>query len=156
MLTLTFRTIRHSFALALVLIAMATLGFLTEAALAGTVILSGTHSRSSIKASCGAAGGDYSGEAGHYGCTTKNGSVQCNNQGKCYGDCGNCGATASGGSGTVSGILRTPVGGVTLKPGNNPPPKRTAGPIRVKPPIAVSNPGGTPNNGGPHHGGNPR
>jgi len=158
MLSFTSRTRSRSNTLAGVILAAIAIGVLTDAASAGRVLLSGTHSRSSIKAACDSAGGVYISGSGGYSCHTAGGSVQCNtgDKGKCYGDCGNCGATASGGRGTVIGTLRPPEGGVTLKPGNNPPPKQTAGPVRVKPPVAVSNPGGAPNNGGPHHGTNQR
>jgi hypothetical protein len=48
------------------------------------------------------------------------------------------------GKGTVAGGSRVPVGGETLKPESNPPPRQPAGPIRVKPPVSVSgNSGGS-------------
>lgn len=134
--TLTFRAISRGFATAIVLVAMTLSGFFIDTASA-TVILSGTHSRSSLKSSCDAAGGVYGSGSAGYACTTKNGSVACNNSGKCYGNCGNCGPNPDAAGRTVEGVLRVPVGGVAVV---STPTKPTAGPVRVNQPVTVGKP----------------
>jgi hypothetical protein len=134
MLTLMFRTVSSNFATALILIAVTTLGFFTDRALADSVIVSGTHSASDIKGKCG--GGTFSADGEGYGCVTKKGSVSCNWDGKCIGECNSCGkgaAIAHKGD-PILGVLS----GTTLKAGTNTPAKTTATPIRVKTPVAHS------------------
>ena len=137
--TLTFRATSRSFAPAIVLVAMTVSGFFIDTASA-TVILSGTISRSSLKASCDAAGGVYGSGSAGYACTAKGGSVSCNNSGKCYGNCGNCGPNPDAIGRTVDGMLRAQVGGVAVKQVTSTPTKPTAGPVRVNQPVTVSKP----------------
>jgi len=108
----------------------------SNSALADTVVLSGTHSKSDILQSCVGAGGSFSSGSGGYSCTTEKGSVNCNNSGKCVGNCESCGASnvkQKGPRGTPQGVLS----GTTLKAGSTTPPKQgqasTHFPIMTKP-----------------------
>jgi hypothetical protein len=135
MLNPILRTISLSFAPALILIAITTLGFLTDTAWAGKVVLSGTHSQTGILASCTKAGGQFNSNDSGFGCTTDKGSVQCTTKGQCTGECATCGKPAIAHKGDpILGVLS----GTTLKAGTNTPAKTTATPIRVKTPVAHS------------------
>ena len=72
---------------------VAGLCFLQHTASAGFKELSGTHSRSEVLQACQSSGGNFynnDGGYGSYGCTTDKGNVNCNDKGKCTGNCGNC------------------------------------------------------------------
>jgi hypothetical protein len=59
----------------LVIIAILTLGLLASAASAGQVSISGTHSESEIKATCGREGGTFESTGGTYSCTKGCGEI---------------------------------------------------------------------------------
>lgn len=105
--------ISRSFTLAIILIAIATSSFFTDRALADTVVLSGTHSASELKATCGANGGEFAADGTSYGCKGKGGSVTCSWDEKCTGHCETCGkpGAAKRGQGAILGVLS----GTTLK-----------------------------------------
>jgi hypothetical protein len=125
-------------AIGLSVLAFTTLGFLSNAALAAHVTISGTHSTGDIKSHCDAAGGSYYNSGGVYGCFGPGGDVTCSDKTKkCFGTCGNCGAARS-----VGGILKPPTanpggskvgstGGATTP--TTPPPKGTGGLTPVQP-----------------------
>ena len=81
--------------LAVIIIALATLGFLAGSASAGYVSISGTHSSMEIRSTCAKEGGTYSEDPGGYGCSKDCGSstctVACKNDGQCVGECPKCG-----------------------------------------------------------------
>jgi hypothetical protein len=111
-----FRMISRSFATALTLTAIITLSCLTEKALAERVVIAGTSSASDIKGKCG--GGTFNANSEGYSCVTSKGSVGCNWDGKCIGECDTCGphgAAITRGKGAIFGILS----GTTLKAGTN-------------------------------------
>jgi len=112
------------------------------AALAGRVAVSGTHSESEIKSACGKAQGgvSFTDDNGTYGCQSDGGSIKCTN-GKCVGECSNCGAAIVHGKNPVIGVLS----GTTLKAGASSTTKTATQPVHVKKPVAVSNSGGTSN-----------
>jgi hypothetical protein len=88
---------------------------ISNAALAGMVQVSGTHSESEIAGACKKAGGvSFSDDNGTYGCETPKGNIKCTN-GNCVGKCDSCGSPtiARGKGGPVLGILS----GTTLKAG---------------------------------------
>jgi len=145
MLAPILRLISGRFAPTLILFAIAALWFSTGAALASTVILSGTHSESDILKSCVSAGGSFHSGPGGYGCGTDKGNVNCNKSGKCYGECETCGKPAiTHKGGTVLGVLS----GTTLKTGTAPT-KPPVKPVHAKLP-ADSNPSAA-NSNEAHH-----
>ena len=146
MLTPILRLISNRFVPTLILCAIAALWFSTGAALAGRVVLSGTHSESDILKTCVGAGGTFSSGPGGYGCVTDKGQVSCNKGGKCYGECPNCGPAVKHKGATALGVLS----GTTLKKiGTAAPTKPPVKPIHTKLP-ADSNPSATSNNEAHH------
>ena len=150
-LTFTPRTRSRGHILATVILAATAIGVVTDVAIAATVVISGTHSASSIKAACDGAGGVFQSGSSGYFCHAEKGSVTCDLKGKCTGNCGNCAATPGASRGTIEGTLRSPVGGVAVKQVTSTPTKPTAGPVRVNQPVTVSKPEGDhPNPEGNH------
>jgi len=64
------------------------------AASAGTISLSGTHSRGEIESTCDKVGGMFivAPKTGGYGCVKGSNMVGCNSKGQCTGSCPNCAA----------------------------------------------------------------
>jgi len=104
-----------------IIIALATLGFLAGVASAGKVSISGTHSREEIKATCDSVGGEYLEGRDIYGCWNGCGdvkagcSVNCKD-GKCEGQCPKCGRREGrlpvlGGADAVDRTLKNSVKG---------------------------------------------
>ena len=85
------------------LIAFCALVFAAAPALAGTVKISGTHSREEIKRTCDANGGTFDSGPKSYICVGVKGTVLCQNNGQCTGTCDACGKKAS--RFTFGGIL---------------------------------------------------
>jgi hypothetical protein len=93
--------------------------FLAGASWAGQVSISGTHSKDEIKATCASVGGLFSdGPQGSYSCVNTCAGddtcdVSCNKDGKCIGDCPNCGRRAPppvlGGTAPVERTLKNSV-----------------------------------------------
>src|ERR1019366_4556685 len=110
-----FRTGFRSCTLVSVLFAVTMLNVLTDTALADRVVLTGTYSASDIKASCNSNGGTFATDGAAYGCSTKKGSVTCNWDGQCIGNCKSCGPAVTRGNRTIFGVLS----GATLKVGAN-------------------------------------
>lgn len=112
-------------------------------ALADKVGVSGTHSEQEIMTACGKAKGGvpYTDDNGTYGCQADGGSIKCTN-GKCEGECRNCGPAIAHGKHPVVGVLS----GTTLKAGANSTTKTTVRPTHIKTPVANSNLGGVSNN----------
>ena len=80
------------------LIAFCAFAFAAAPALAGTVQLTGKHSREEIKSTCAANGGLFDGEPNQnydYACFGPKGTVACKNSGVCAGSCEQCGKAAS-------------------------------------------------------------
>jgi hypothetical protein len=87
-------------------LSLASLGLLTETALAGKIVLTGTHSRADIKSHCDAAGGILSDEpGGGYGCNGPGGFVGCTKNGSCVGICNACGTIVPQSGLMVTGVL---------------------------------------------------
>ena len=113
----------------------------SNSAFAGRVILSDTHSRDDILRSCVGAGGTFSSSSDGYSCQGEKGSVSCNKDGKCYGDCPSCGDNpdTTKGGGTAEGVLSgaTLKAGTTTRPAPASEPKQsqesTQKPIATKP-----------------------
>jgi hypothetical protein len=126
---------------AFILILITTLISPSDTALAGTVVLSGTYSPQDIQGKCG--GGTFSADGGSYSCQTKKGTVSCNWDGKCVGECNTCGspAIAHKGGATIVGVLS----GTTLKAGTSTQTKTAPKPIHVKQPVGDNNSIGTTN-----------
>lgn len=114
---------RLAFIAALALIGASSL---SQTASAGFKELPGTHTPHDILSACQSSGGDFYNNVDgggtssiSYGCHTSKGSVNCDEHGKCTGNCDNCSSDA--------------------------PIKLKAGPVRVKnPPTTVSNPTNPP------------
>ncbi|HWJ20630.1 MAG TPA: hypothetical protein VNR65_18075 [Geobacterales bacterium] len=116
MLTLMFRPASRSFVPAVALAAIITVSFFAGAALADSVVLGGTHPPQDIKGACGNANGSFTVNDEGYNCVSSKGSINCNWDGKCIGECDSCGphgTVVKQGKNTIFGILR----GTTLKVG---------------------------------------
>jgi len=120
--------------LALLLLAIA-VGIPT-AAFAGRVAVSGTHSEQEIMQACKNAKGGvpFTDDNGTYGCQADGGSIKCTN-GKCIGECSNCGPAIARGKNPVFGVLS----GTTLKTLRNSTIKTTVHPVHIKTPVADTN-----------------
>jgi hypothetical protein len=124
MLKSIIRPASRSFVPALALFAIIAGSFFTDTALASRVVLSGTHPPQDIKGACGNAGGTWTANDEGYGCSTSGGSIACNWDGKCIGECNTCGphgTVVSRGKGAIFGILGgTLKVGATLQPVHGP------------------------------------
>jgi hypothetical protein len=142
MLSFTFQMRSRGGALAVVILAAATIATLTGGAFAGTVKVSGTHNEADIEKHCNDAKGVYFSSGSTYGCSSTGGDIKCTS-GNCVGSCKSCGPAIAHGKDPIFGVLS----GTTLKKlGTDIPTKTTARPVRVKTPVADSSPGATSNN----------
>lgn len=97
------------------IIALATLSFLTGVASAGTVQIGGTHSESEIKSTCEKNGGTPTQNGNIYGCLNTCGNDFCSVAcigGKCLGTCPKCGERrlpVYGGKDAVNGVVTNTV-----------------------------------------------
>lgn len=121
-----------------------TLGLLMDGAWAKPINIGGTHSPGEIRKTCEDNGGTYysgASSSGDYGCMNKDGSgsVVCDSNGKCTGDCKSCGAPQRGVSGGIKGILQPPnqVGNAPPPSGN--PPNRKNPVVGGTKPVSVGN-----------------
>jgi hypothetical protein len=82
-------------------------GFFAEQARAGKVALQQHYSPSHMKTACTNAGGSYMGpdaNGGGYGCIGDNGTIVCDEGGRCTGYCEACG-TRRGGKASIKAIV---------------------------------------------------
>jgi hypothetical protein len=143
MAALATRTMSRGSTLILVILAVAALGVLADAAWAGTIVLKGTHSPDQILKACDDAGGQFSktvGGTGEYGCKTKKGEVNCGAEGKCAGSCDKCGTRET--SGGITDVLQPLGGKAQLKstPATDPKGKAGVGKGDVKQPGSGNQP----------------
>jgi hypothetical protein len=93
-------------ALALVIATLA-LGSVTDYAVAGTKVIKGKFSASTVGLDCINTQGTFTAGIGPggYGCKTDKGEVSCSSNGTCIGTCGNCSARIINRVG-IDGVLR--------------------------------------------------
>jgi len=113
----------------IVIVAIVSLGVISDGALAKPVQIGGTWSPADIKKHCKAAGGTFDSSGSQYDCIGPGGNVSCV-KGKCRGWCDACG-TRQGGEVGLGGILQPSRGGIA-PPKSTEPPKGTAGLGTVK------------------------
>ena len=105
---------------AVIIIALATLGFLADVASAGKIKIQGTHPADEIERTCSNVGGTFfpPDASGGYSCTHQCGGttclVDCNKDNQCTGDCPKCGRRERnlpvlGGAGAVERTLKNSV-----------------------------------------------
>jgi hypothetical protein len=81
--------------LLVIIVTLATLGFLAGEAWAGRIKISGTHTANEIRDKCAKADGAFTEGGGAFGCMTACAgsicTVDCNKDGQCTGSCPKCG-----------------------------------------------------------------